>query len=46
MPTFNVGTIVGGTAGNILARECEVLGAIANCLTAHSPAWATKRIGG
>ena len=23
--TFNVGTIVGGTAGNILARECEVL---------------------
>ena len=24
-PTFNVGTIVGGTAGNILARECEVL---------------------
>ena len=25
MPTFNVGTIVGGTAGNILARECEVL---------------------
>ena len=25
MATFNVGTIVGGTAGNILARECEVL---------------------
>ena len=24
-PNFNVGTIVGGTAGNILARECEVL---------------------
>ena len=24
-PTFNVGTIAGGTAGNILARECEVL---------------------
>jgi acetylornithine deacetylase len=24
-PTFNVGTIVGGTAGNILARECEIL---------------------
>lgn len=23
--TFNVGTIIGGTAGNILARECEVL---------------------
>ena len=23
--TFNVGTIVGGTAGNILARECDVL---------------------
>jgi len=23
--TFNVGTITGGTAGNILARECEVL---------------------
>jgi acetylornithine deacetylase len=23
--TFNVGTILGGTAGNILARECEVL---------------------
>jgi acetylornithine deacetylase len=23
--TFNVGTIVGGTAGNILARDCEVL---------------------
>ena len=23
--TFNVGTIMGGTAGNILARECEVL---------------------
>ena len=23
--TFNVGTIVGGTAGNILARQCEVL---------------------
>jgi len=23
--TFNVGTIIGGTAGNILARECEIL---------------------
>jgi acetylornithine deacetylase len=23
--TFNVGTVIGGTAGNILARECEVL---------------------
>jgi acetylornithine deacetylase len=23
--TFNVGTIIGGTAGNILARECDVL---------------------
>jgi acetylornithine deacetylase len=23
--TFNVGTIVGGTAGNILARDCEIL---------------------
>ena len=41
--TFNVGTIVGGTAGNILARECEVMWGYRELPAGRSMRWEMQR---